>query len=254
MLLATIKMIDFTSPGTWISLVTLCFLEVVLGIDNIIFISIITGKLPAKDQAKIRNIGMMMAMVFRIGLLLGINWLIGLTQPIVTVPAIFNPAKGSIGLSYKDLILIAGGIFLLVKSTMEISHKIKQDEHDEDPAKRKPAKTLPSVLLQIVLVDAVFSFDSILTAVGLVDSVLTMIIAVVVSIIVMMSFAGFVTRVINQHPSLQMLALSFLVVIGVVLIAGGFHEEVNKSIIYSCLGFSLTVELLNIKMRKQEDN
>lgn len=241
--------IDFTNPGVWVSLVTLCFLEVVLGIDNIIFISIITGKLPKKEQPRIRTIGLFTAMIFRVCLLLGITWLIGLKEPVITIPSIFGKDKGPMPLSYKDLILIAGGIFLLVKSTTEIHHKLQQ-AHDSEGKERKQKSNFWAIILQIVLVDAVFSFDSILTAVGLVDNVLIMIIAVVVSICIMMLFSGYVSRLINSYPSLQLLALSFLVVIAVVLIAGGFHEEVNKSIIYSCLGFSLFVEILNIRFRK----
>lgn len=253
MLNSTFLMIDFTNPGTWVSLITLCFLEIVLGVDNIIFISIVTGKLPVKEQGRARNIGMLMAMVFRVCLLLGINMLIALKDPVITVPAIFSKVKGeSIGLSYKDLILIAGGLFLLVKSTMEIHHKINEAAEGAKKEVKAPKKTsFGSILVQIVLVDAVFSFDSILTAVGLVDNVMIMIIAVIVSMGIMMLFAGAVAKVINTYPTLQMLALSFLVVIGVVLIAGGFHEEVNKSIIYSCLGFSIIVELLNIRFRKK---
>jgi predicted tellurium resistance membrane protein TerC len=245
-------MIDFTDPGVWISLLTLCFLEIVLGIDNIIFISIVTGKLPVKQQPRIRNIGLLLAMVFRVGLLLCITAIIALKDPVITIPAFLSKAKDSIPLSYKDLILIAGGIFLLVKSTLEIHHKLneKVDEKSGKPMKQKSSYW--ATILQIVLVDAVFSFDSILTAVGLVDNVIIMIIAVVVSIGIMMLFSGFVTRIINNQPSLQMLALSFLVVIGVVLIASGFHEEVSKSIIYSCLGFSLFVEMLNIRLRKKK--
>lgn len=244
--------VDFTNPGTWISLVTLCFLEIVLGVDNIIFISIVTGKLPKSEQSRARNIGMLMAMAFRVCLLLGINMIIALKDPVINVPAIFAKERGlTIGLSYKDLILIAGGIFLLVKSTMEIHHKLNAAGKEEKQHSGGNKTNFGSILIQIVLVDAVFSFDSILTAVGLVDEVLIMIIAVIVSMGIMMLFAGAVAAVINKHPSLQMLALSFLVIIGVVLVAGGFHEEVNKSIIYSCLGFSLIVELLNIRFRKK---
>jgi predicted tellurium resistance membrane protein TerC len=252
MLQLLIAMPDFTDPGVWVSLITLCFLEIVLGIDNIIFISIVAGKLPASQQRKARNLGLSFAMIFRVCLLLGINWLIGLTDPVVTIPAIFKKGAEPIGLSVKDLILIAGGIFLIVKSTLEIHHKLQVD--DDDPKTIKAANAFGKIIIQIVLVDAVFSFDSILTAVGLVDNVLIMIIAVIFSIIVMMMFAGPVTRIINKQPSLQMLALTFLVVIGVVLIAGGFHQEVSKGIIYSCLGFSLIVEMLNIRLRKKTKN
>ncbi|WP_127132519.1 TerC family protein [Pseudoflavitalea rhizosphaerae] len=242
---------DFGDPAVWISLLTLCFLEIVLGIDNIIFISIVAGKLPAAQQRKARNTGLLLAMVFRVLLLLCINWIIGLKDPVFTLPHVKNLTDGPIGLSWKDLILIAGGIFLIVKSTLEIHHKLVKKE-EQKSGSGKAASSVASVLGQIILVDAVFSFDSILTAVGLVENVIIMIIAVVVSIGVMMLFAGPVTRIINKQPTLQMLALSFLVVIGVVLVASGFHQEVSKSIIYSCLFFSLAVEMLNIKLRGRE--
>ncbi|HEY1032051.1 MAG TPA: TerC family protein [Flavipsychrobacter sp.] len=244
---------DFADPGMWISLLTLCFLEIVLGIDNIIFISIVVDKLPKEKQRSARNLGLGMAMLFRVLLLLSINWIISLKDPIITIPSIFEKGAEPLGLSVKDLILIAGGIFLIVKSTLEIHHKLQVDD-ETGKTKQTKAKAFSNIILQIVLVDAVFSFDSILTAVGLVENVLIMITAVIVSICIMMLFAGPVTRIINKQPSLQMLALSFLVVIGVVLIAGGFHQEVSKSIIYSCLGFSLIVEFLNIRLRKQQHN
>ena len=239
---------DFANPAIWISLLTLTFLEIVLGIDNIIFISIVAGKLPKHQQQKARNLGLLLAMLFRIGLLLSITWIIGLKDPVLTIPSLDGVLDETIDLSWKDLILIAGGLFLIVKSTLEINSKFSHDETSE-VRKNKKVIGFGNVIFQIILVDAVFSFDSILTAVGLVDNVIIMIIAVVISIAIMMLFAGPVTRIINTHPSLQMLALSFLVVIGVVLIAGGLHQEVSKSIIYSCLGFSLMVELLNIRFR-----
>lgn len=244
---------DFTNPAIWISLLTLSFLEIVLGIDNIIFISIVAGKLPKQQQRRARNLGLLMAMLFRIGLLLCISWIIGLKDPVVTIPVIESLSAEPLALSIKDLILMAGGVFLIVKSTLEIHHKFKRTAVVQQQKAGK-ATSFGAVIFQIVLVDAVFSFDSILTAVGLVDSIVIMIIAVIVSIGIMMLFAGPVTRIINRHPTLQMLALSFLVVIGVVLIAGGLHQELSKSIIYSCLGFSLIVELLNIRLRKQTEN
>jgi predicted tellurium resistance membrane protein TerC len=241
---------DFSNPAMWISLLTLTFLEIVLGIDNIIFISIVSSKLPANRQRMARNVGLLLAMFFRVGLLLSINWIISFKDPVLTIPAVNGLSEEPLGLSIKDLILMAGGLFLIVKSTLEIHHKLKSDDDAEVKKSNRPVG-FGAVIFQIVLVDAVFSFDSILTAVGLVDNVAVMIIAVVISIIIMMLFAGPVTRVINEHPTLQMLALSFLVVIGVVLIAGALHQEISKSIIYSCLGFSLVVELLNIKLRKK---
>lgn len=244
---------DFANPAIWISLLTLTFLEIVLGIDNIIFISIISGKLPENRQRAARNIGLLLAMLFRIGLLLSINWIISFKDPVLMIPSLNGASGEPLGLSIKDLILMAGGLFLIVKSTLEIHHKLRSSQEDEVKKKASPIG-FGAVIFQIILVDAVFSFDSILTAVGLVDNVVVMIIAVVISIIIMMLFAGPVTRIINHHPSLQMLALSFLVVIGVVLIAGGLHQEISKSIIYSCLGFSLIVELLNIRLRKKSSS
>lgn len=244
---------DFANPAIWISLLTLSFLEIVLGIDNIIFISIVAGKLPASQQRKARNIGLLLAMLFRVGLLLCISWIIGLKDPVITISAIKGLSDADLSLSIKDLILIAGGVFLIVKSTLEIHHKFQKNDTQNAKVNAKKI-SFGSVIFQIVLVDAVFSFDSILTAVGLVDNVLIMITAVVISIGVMMLFAGPVTKIINEHPSLQMLALSFLVVIGVVLVAGGLHQEVSKGIIYSCLFFSLAVEMLNIRLRKKNEN
>lgn len=244
---------DFASPAVWISLLTLSFLEIVLGIDNIIFISIVAGKLPEQQQRKARNIGLLLAMIFRVGLLLCINWIISLKDPVLIIAPLESLTKESLPLSIKDLILIAGGLFLIIKSTLEIHQKLQRRDL-EQARDRKKAISFGYVIFQIVLVDAVFSFDSILTAVGLVDNVTIMIIAVIISIAIMMLFAGPVTRIINRHPSLQMLALTFLVVIGVVLIASGLHQEISKSIIYSCLGFSLIVELLNMRMRKGEEN
>jgi predicted tellurium resistance membrane protein TerC len=241
---------DFASPGMWISLLTLCFLEVVLGIDNIIFISIVAGKLPASQQRKARNTGLLLAMGFRLALLLAINWIVGLKEPVVTIPRLAGLPE-ALALSWKDLILLAGGLFLIIKSTLEIHGKLQQGNSEKHNGTPRRGAGVPSVLLQIVLVDAVFSFDSILTAIGLVENVVVMMIAVIFSIGVMMLFAGPVTRIINQQPTLQMLALTFLIVIGVVLIASGFHQEVSKSIIYSCLGFSLVVELLNIRLRRK---
>jgi predicted tellurium resistance membrane protein TerC len=240
---------DFADPSVWVSLLTLTFLEIVLGVDNIIFISIVAGKLPEQQQRKARNMGLLLAMGFRVGLLLTINWIISLKEPLFTIPAIGLLKSTPLAISVKDLILIAGGLFLIFKSTLEINYKLQKPEPEEKERKVK-INSYSAAVIQIVLVDAVFSFDSILTAIGLVENVVTMIIAVVISIIIMMMFAGRITRIINSQPTLQMLALSFLVVIGVVLVADGIHQEISKSIIYSCLAFSLLVEALNIRLRK----
>lgn len=255
-LLAQLTLPNFTDPNTWISLLTLAFLEIVLGVDNIIFISIIAGKLPESKQRRARNIGLLFAMLFRVVLLLMINWIISLKEPVLTLSWFADPmVEGRLMLSWKDIILLAGGIFLIFKSTLEIHHKMQDALHPPDQPKvaGKAGQVMSMVILQIILVDAIFSLDSILTAVGLVENVVIMIIAVIFSIGIMMMFAGAVSRIINKHPTLQMLALSFLVVIGVILIAEGIHQHVSKNIIYSCLAFSLAVEFLNINLRKRQE-
>lgn len=229
----------FLEAESWIALLTLTFLEVVLGIDNIIFISIVTGRLPEAQQPKARNIGLLLALVFRIVLLLGITWIIGFTKPIFTV--------ADFEVSGRDIILAIGGIFLLAKSTSEIHHKIEGEEESHQTAKQK---TFLSIIIQIILLDMVFSFDSILTAVGLTDKVLLMVIAVVISIGIMMVFAGKISEFINRHPTLQILALSFLILIGFMLIVDGLHYHVPKGYIYFAVAFSLLVEVLNMRLRK----
>lgn len=242
---------DFSNPSVWISLLTLSFLEIILGVDNIIFISIVANKLPEKQQARARYIGLLLAMGFRILLLLTISWIIRLTDPVLTLGFIPTENGEPFGISWKDIILILGGVFLIIKSTLEIHHKLEKATVKESSA---PAySTLRAVILQIVLVDAVFSFDSILTAIGLVDNVVVMIIAVVVSILVMMAFSGAISRFINRHPTLQMLALAFLIVIGVLLVAEGFHQKISKSYVYTAIAFSLAVELLNMRLRRSSD-
>jgi predicted tellurium resistance membrane protein TerC len=238
-------MLDFSvflQPESWIAVLTLTFLEIVLGIDNIIFIAIIAGKLPEQKQEKARRLGLLFALFFRVGLLLSISWIMGLKDPLF---AIFSfEATG------RDVILFLGGVFLLIKTTLEIHEKL---EGEKESKVKKQASSLLSVIIQIVFIDIIFSFDSILTAVGLTEHVVLMITAVIVSMIIMMAFAGYVSRFINKHPSIQMLALSFLIMIGVVLIAEAFHEEVPKAIIYSSVGFSLLVELLNMRAKRKSD-
>lgn len=256
MLLASMEMPNFANAGIWISLLTLIFLEIVLGVDNIIFISIISGRLPEHQQRRARNIGLLFAMLFRVVLLLGINWIIGLTKPVATLGFLSFANDGlPLTLSWKDIILLAGGLFLIVKSTLEIHHKMMEVDHKKESVSvsKQVSKAIAGVIFQIILIDLVFSLDSILTAVGLVDNVIIMIIAVVVAIGVMMLFAGTISRVVNRYPSLQMLALSFLVVIGVLLVAEGIHQHISKNIIYSCLAFSLTVEYLNIRLRNKQE-
>lgn len=240
---------DFSDPAVWVSLLTLTFLEIVLGVDNIIFISIISDKLSPDKQRKARNIGLMLAMGFRILLLLTITWIMRLKEPLFSIPFIKNDGV-PVGISWKDLILIAGGLFLVVKSTLEIHHKLEKP--DEEAGQKKVYSSLTSVIIQIILIDAVFSFDSILTAIGLVEEVFIMIVAVVISILLMMAFAGPISRFINRNPTLQMLALAFLIAIGIMLVAEGFHQHISKSYIYTMIAFSLLVEMLNLRLRKKE--
>lgn len=231
----------FLHSETWVAMLTLTFLEIVLGIDNIIFISIVTDKLPKEKQALGRNLGLGLALVFRIGLLLGITWIIGFTEPIFSL---FGH-----DFSGRDLILLAGGLFLLGKSTSEIHHKL-EGEHEDQEKGMKAKLTMGSALVQIIALDMVFSFDSILTAIGLTDHVIIMIVAVVISMIVMMLFSGVISRFINERPTLQILALAFLILIGFMLMieAVGFH--VPKGYIYFAVAFSLIVEMINMRMRK----
>ena len=229
-----------SNPQTWIAFTTLTLLELVLGIDNIIFISILVDKLPKAKREFARKIGLFMAMFMRIGLLLVLAWIVGLVAPLFTV----------LGqeISGRDLILILGGLFLIWKSTSEI-HQSLEGEEEHGPSAVKA--TFTSVILQIMLVDLVFSLDSIITAVGMVDDVRIMIAAVVASVGLMMVFAGPIGRFVSDHPTIKMLALSFLVVVGVVLVAEGFDNHVPKGYVYFAMAFSLTVEMININMRKR---
>jgi predicted tellurium resistance membrane protein TerC len=234
----------FLHGEAWIALLTLTFLEVVLGIDNIIFISIVTGKLPEDKQSLSRNTGLAMAMIFRVALLLLITHIIGLSKPLFSLDFIGIDFDVSI----RDLILMAGGIFLIAKSTTEMHQKIEGIEHHK---KEKPTNKISAAILQIILLDIIFSFDSILTAIGLTKQVLLMIIAVIISMIIMMFFSGGISRFINKHPTLQVLALSFLILIGFMLIVDALHYEVPKGYIYFAVLFSLLVEMLNMRMRKK---
>ncbi|WP_421892635.1 TerC family protein [Marinoscillum sp.] len=232
----------FLQPEAWIALLTLTFLEVVLGIDNIIFISIVTNKLPQEKQGKARSLGLTLALVFRVGLLLGITWIITFTEPLFTV---FD-----IEISGRDLILLAGGLFLLFKSTLEIHHKMEGEEgHESD----KAVRSFTGTIVQIILLDIIFSFDSILTAIGLTEEILLMIIAVVISIGIMMIFSKKISDFIGQHPTLEILALSFLILIGFMLMVEALHYHVPKGYIYFAVFFSLVVEMLNMKMRKKRN-
>ena len=223
-------------------------MEIVLGIDNVIFISIISGKLPVEKQAKARLIGLSLALVFRIGLLFTISLIVGMEEPILTLM--------NFGLSGRDLILLAGGIFLIYKSSSEIIEKFYED-HDEISQLNKNSKmlTIPAAIVQIVLLDIVFSFDSILTAVGLSRELMIMIGAVIISLFIMLYFSKPISDYVNNHPSIRILALSFLVMIGVMLVLEGLHFEdlIKKESVYIAMGFALIVELLNMKLREKED-
>ena len=228
------------NPEIWIAFFTLTALELVLGIDNIIFISIIVDKLPPEKREVARKIGLFLAMFMRIGLLLTLSWIIGMTEPVFTL-------FGS-GISGRDLILIAGGLFLIWKSTGEVHQLLEGEEGEES---RKVANSFAGVILQIMVIDLVFSLDSIITAVGMVSQVQVMIAAVVASVGLMMLFARAIGEFVSNHPTIKMLALSFLVVVGVVLLADGFGHHVPKGYIYFAMAFSVGVEMLNIRMRKK---
>lgn len=231
----------FATSEAWIALLTLTFLEIVLGVDNIIFISIISNRVPVEKQRNTRNLGLFLALIMRIGLLLGITWIIGFTEPVFSIM--------EHGFSIKDIILMVGGLFLIGKSTSEIHHTLEGDLHESN--KKNPA-SVAKVIMQIIALDIVFSFDSILTAVGLTTEVTIMIIAVTIAMAVMMTFAGRISTFINKHPSLQMLAMSFLILIGFMLVLEGFGEHIPKGYIYFAVFFSLTVEALNMKKRKKD--
>ncbi|HVF97994.1 MAG TPA: TerC family protein [Flavisolibacter sp.] len=247
----TLADINLTDPGVLTGLLTLTVLEIILGVDNIIFISIVSNKLPVAQQPRARLIGLLLAMVFRVFLLLTISYIVRLTTPLFTLPFI-KPGGKPLDISWRDLILIAGGVFLIFKSTLEIHQKLEKVVAKPTQGKVAP-KVFSAVILQIVLVDAVFSFDSILTAIGLVDEVWIMITAVIISMTIMILFSGAISRFINKHPTIQILALAFLIMIGVMLVAEGFHQHFNKSYIYTAIAFSLVVELINMRLRKNRD-
>jgi len=257
-------------PNAWIALATLTTLEIVLGIDNIIFISILTGRLPEDKQALGRNVGLGLAMVMRIGLLFSISWVMGLTSDLFSLADVLPFLEGMeafgdrgreaighgggegdrnpLGITGRDIILILGGIFLVGKATHEIHHKLEGD--GEHAAEKPKAATLGSVLIQIALLDLVFSLDSVITAVGMAKDIAVMVIAVVVAVGVMMAGAGPISRFVHKHPTVKMLALAFLILIGVTLLAEGFDQHIPKGYIYSAMAFSLLVEFLNIRAKR----
>ena len=231
-----------TNPQAWIAFVTLTALELVLGIDNIIFISIMIDRLPPRQRELARRIGLFLAMFMRIGLLLLLSWMVGLTEPLFAV--LRQEISG------RDLILIGGGVFLLWKSTMEV-HQLLEGEHGGSA--RAVGATFGAVIAQVVVIDIVFSLDSIITAVGMVDRIEIMVSAVVVSVALMMAFAGAISRVVSDHPTIKMLALAFLFVVGVVLVADGFDHHIPKGYVYFAMAFSVMVETLNIRVRKRTE-
>ena len=235
-------------PQIWLSLLTLTLLEIVLGIDNIIFISILSGKLPADQQKKARKLGLGLALITRVLLLLSLAWVMKLDAPFWK-GTLFGGTRISFdfAISGKDLILILGGLFLLGKSTFEIHEKL---EGEDGHATKKIVPTFTSVIVQIMLLDIVFSLDSVITAVGMVKQVGVMITAVILAMIVMLVFVHQISSFVDRHPTIKMLALSFLILIGCMLVAEGFHKEIPKGYIYFAMAFSVGVEMLNLKMRK----
>jgi predicted tellurium resistance membrane protein TerC len=230
-----------TDPQIWISLITLTVLEIVLGIDNIIFISILSGKLPEHQQAKARSLGLMLALVTRVMLLCSIFWLTKLTGELFRV---FNhPVSG------KDLVMLLGGLFLIWKSVHEIHGNLEGEDHEKSSTVKA---TMSAVITQIIVIDIVFSLDSVITAVGLVKEIGVMIAAVVLAMIVMLIAAGPISNYVNRHPTIKMLALSFLLLVGVVLIGDGLGQHINKGYIYFAMAFSFGVEMLNIRARAKK--
>jgi predicted tellurium resistance membrane protein TerC len=238
----------FLRAETWLALLTLTFFEVVLGIDNIIFISIVSNRLPVEIRDRTRNFGLLLAMVVRILLLLTITWVMKFKDPLFTIPntLVF---QHEMPISGRDLILIFGGLFLIAKSTREINHELEGEEDEMEQSKGKINVT--GVIVQIILLDIIFSFDSILTAVGLTDMVPIMIIAVILSIGIMMIFSKSISKFIQEHPSMEVLALGFLILIGFMLFLEGLHYEIPKGYIYFAVAFSLLIEMVNIRVRKR---
>jgi predicted tellurium resistance membrane protein TerC len=231
---------EFFTTEIIVSLITLTFLEIVLGIDNIVFISIVSGRLPVAQQRQARIIGISVAFLGRVLLLLAINWIIGLSKPLFNI--------NDFQVSYRDIILIAGGLFLIGKSTSEIHNRIEGKAEDTEKTKKL---TLRSAIIQILILDLVFSLDSIITAIGLVDNVVVIVIAIVISLAVMLLFAKRISDFINQHPAMKILAISFLIMIGTVLVIEGFHVHVPKGYIYVSMVFALGIEVINMRISRK---
>jgi len=229
-----------SSPEAWIALVTLTLLEIVLGIDNVIFISIVAGKLPATDRERARKLGLTLAMLMRIGLLASIAWIARLTTPLVTL--------AGFAISGRDLILIIGGLFLIGKATYEIHDKL---EGEEGHASAKVPPSFSGVIVQILLLDIVFSLDSVITAIGMAEDLAVMVLAVMIAVGVMLVFSGKIGEFVERHPTLKVLALSFLLLIGTSLVAEGFHQHISKGYIYFAMAFSVFVEAINLRIRSR---
>ncbi|MGH7956245.1 MAG: TerC family protein [Opitutaceae bacterium] len=232
-----------TDPQIWISLLTLTVLEIVLGIDNIIFISILAGKLPVEQQPRARKLGLSLALITRILLLMSLTWIMGLTKPLFTLPVLDQ------GISGRDLVLVIGGLFLIWKSVREVHEKLEED--DGHVTSTKVRVSFAGVIVQILLLDIVFSLDSVITAVGMADNIWVMVAAVMIALGVMLVFAGAISDFVNNHPTLKMLALSFLILIGVTLIGEGMGFHIPKGYIYFSMAFAFGVEMLNLKMRSK---
>jgi predicted tellurium resistance membrane protein TerC len=229
-----------SDPQAWIALLTLTILEIVLGIDNVIFISILSGKLPAEQQKRARSLGLTMALVMRVLLLLSIAWIVKLTKPLFAI--------AGHGVSGRDLILLIGGLFLIFKATHEIHDRLEGEEGEKSA---RVAPSFASVIVQIALLDIVFSLDSVITAVGMAKDIGVMITAVIISVGIMLVSAGSIGGFVNRHPTVKMLALSFLILIGTTLIAEGLHFHIPKGYVYFAMGFSVFVEVLNIQFRRK---
>jgi predicted tellurium resistance membrane protein TerC len=241
----------FSTPEAWISLLTLTLLEIVLGIDNIVFISILSGKLPANQQKKARQLGLGLAMITRVLLLLSLSWVMSLTSPLFNIGEWISLDNQEwlekLAISGRDLILILGGLFLIYKSTQEIHLKLEGEEEEEGKTK---VHSFAGVIVQILILDVVFSLDSVITAIGMAEHVEVMIAAVIIAVLIMMVSADAISGFVNNHPTVKMLALSFLLLIGVSLLAEGLDQHIPKGYIYFAMAFSILVEMLNLKMKK----
>lgn len=238
----------FLKAETWLALMTLTFFEVVLGIDNIIFISIVSNRLPVEIRARTRNLGLILAMGVRILLLLTITWVMKFKEPLFGVP---HWISEDASISGRDLILIFGGMFLIAKSTREINHQTEGEDETLGEGNGKKKVNVSGIIVQIILLDIIFSFDSILTAVGLTDEVLIMIVAVVLSIGIMIIFSGRISEFINKHPSMEVLALGFLILIGFMIFLEGLDKDIPKGYIYFAVVFSMIIEMVNIRVRNR---